>query len=428
MSALIEVKQRMNILILHSARFDALAYDQAIDHEQHTVVYIGLTEKLAQIPAGLRCTRIVRPGTGPLFEEIEAEVVRLGLAFAVLISVTEADMMDAARLRQRFDIAGPWPEQAEKVRNKLVMKRCVAAAGVRIPRFESLERWLAGDDLAVAAERAIILKPIDGASSVDVRRFDDQVQLREALRDRRTGVARLDGDDGSAHHGSFEVEEYVDGQVLFVDGVVKHGELQIFIVSRYLNTMLEFASGKPSGSIQLDGEVVPRDWIERVLAAVEIRQGAFHLEVIDDAGRLVFLEVGHRVGGGWTTESFRRKTGIHLSVADLRTIIEPDYVVRPTWDTKNYIGDFMVPAHHLQKPYCRVSGHEYLLASDKLLVLHQLEVAQAVPGKVTYVETMLPLTGQVRGDSPEELQAMLEELFERVVVEGLDEPPAAERV
>jgi hypothetical protein len=414
----------MNILILHSARFDALAYDQAIDHEQHTVVYIGLKEKLEQIPHGLRCTKLERAGRGSLFEEVEAAVARLDLAFDVLISVTEYDMMDAARLRQRFDIAGPWPEQAEKVRNKLVMKRCVADAGVRVPRFETLERWLAGDDLAVAPESAIILKPIDGASSVNVRRFGNQSQLREALRDRRTGIALLDDEHGSAHRASFEVEEYVDGRVLFIDGIVKNGELQIFVISRYLNTMLQFANGMPSGSIQLDSAVVPQDWITRVLAAVEIRQGAFHLEVIDDAGSMVFLEVAHRVGGGWTTESFRRKTGIHLSVADIKTITDPDYVVRPDWDTKNYIGDFMVPAHHLGKPYCRVSGHEYLLGSDKLLVLNELDVAKAVPGNVTYVETLLPLTGQLRGDSPEELQAVLEELFARVVVEGFDEPPA----
>lgn len=415
----------MNILILHSARFDALAYDHAIDHEHHTVVYIGLKEKLEQIPPGLRCTKIERAGSGSLYDEVEAAVVRLAVTFDFLISVTEYDMMDAARLRQRFDIPGPWPAQAEKVRNKLVMKRCVADAGARVPMFETLERWLDGDGLAVAPESAVILKPIDGASSVNVRRFDNQAQLREALRDRRTGIALLDDEHAGAHRASFEVEEYVDGRVLFIDGIVKNGELQIYIISRYLNTMLEFADGKPSGSIQLDSSVVPQEWITRVLAAVEIRHGAFHLEVIDDAGSMVFLEVAHRVGGGWTTESFRRKTGIHLSVADIKTITDPDYVVRPTWDTKSYIGDFMVPAHHLKKPYCRVSGHEYLLASDKLLVLNKLDATTPAPGKVTYVETMLPLTGQLRGDSPEELQAMLEELFERVVVEGFDEPLAA---
>jgi hypothetical protein len=411
----------MNILILHSARFEALAYDQAIAHERHTVVYIGLKEKLEQIPQGLRCTKIERAGSASLFDEVEAAVVRLGVPFDFLICATEYDMMDAARLRQRFNVTGPWPAQAEKVRNKLVMKRCVADAGMRIPMFETLEKWLAGEDLAIGQESAIILKPIDGASAVNVRRFDNQSQLRAALRERRTGVALLDDENGRVHHASFEVEEFVDGRVLFIDGIIKNGELQIFIVSRYLNTMLDFANGIPSGSIQLDSAVVPQDWIAKILAAVEIRQGAFHLEVIDNAGGMVFLEVAHRVGGGWTTESFKAKTGIHLSVADIKTITDPDYVVDPAWDTKNHYGDFMVPAHHLKKPYCRVSGYEYLLASDKLFVLNKLDVMKAVPGKVTYVETSLPLTGQLRGDSPEEVQAMLEELFGRIVVEGLDE-------
>lgn len=415
----------MNILILHGSRFDALAYDQAIDHEQHAVVYIGVKDKLDQIPAGLRCTKIERPGVGSWFDEVESVIVRRNLTFDHLICVSERDMMDAARLRQRFRIAGPLPEQAEKVRDKVVMKRCVADAGVRIPRFETLAQWLAGDDLEIAATSGVILKPVDGASAVNVRRFDSQSQLRAALRERRTGIALLDDENGSAHHGAFEVEEYVDGPVLFIDGIVKNGELEIFIVSRYLNTMLDFANGLPSGSIQLDSSVVQKAWLTRILAAVEIRDGAFHLEVIDGPGGMVFLEVAHRVGGGWSTESFKAKTGIHLSVADIKTRLDPDYVVQPVWDVEYCYGDFMVPAHHLKKPYCRVSGYEYLCGTDKLFVLNKLDGAKPVPDKVTYVETLLPLTGQVRGRSPGEVQGLLEELFERVVVEGLDEPPAA---
>ena len=412
----------MNILILHSARFEAIAYDQAIDHEKHTVVYIGLKEKLEQIPSDLRCTKIERTGEASLFDEAEEAIVKLGLAFDFLICVTEYDLMDAACLRQRFHIAGPWPEQAEKVRNKIVMKRCVADAGIRIPQFLSLEQWLSGDGLAIASECAVIIKPIDGASATNVLRFDNQAVLRRALREKCTGISLLD-EDSSAHYASFEVEEYIDGRVLHIDGIVKNGELQIVMVSRYLNTMLDFAHGKPSASIQLGSDVVRQDWIARILASVEIRQGAFHLEVIDSAAGMVFLEVAHRVGGGWTTESFGRKTGIHLSIADIKTIIDLDYVLHPVWDTSNYFGDFMVPAHHLNKPFCRVSGYEYLLASDKLLILNRLDSAKAVPGKVSYVDTLLPLTGLLRGGSPEELQAVFEELFDRVVVEGFNEPP-----
>src|SRR4051812_3068979 len=218
----------MNILILHSARYDAIAYERAIDHIKHNVFYIGVKEKLEQIPGGLRCTKIEREGRESLFDEVERAVVRLGVTFDFLISVSEYELMDAARLRRRFNIAGPLPEQVEKVRNKAVMKQCVADAGIRIPRFATLDRWMSGDALPIDADSPIIIKPVDGASAVNVRRFDSQSSLRHALEQRRSGVAVLDDGDTS-NHSSFEVEEYIDGPVLHIDGIVKNGEIQICV-------------------------------------------------------------------------------------------------------------------------------------------------------------------------------------------------------
>lgn len=411
----------MNILILHGTRYELIGYDRAIDHDSNNVFYIGVKNRLDEIPAGLRCTKIERAGHESLYREVEDAVSRLDIAFDFLICVAESELMDAARLRQRFNIPGPLPAQAEKVRNKVVMKRCVAEHGIRVPMFATLDAWMDGGPLPIDRESEIILKPLDGASAFNVRRFENQSALQEALESKASGIAVLDSGDCSSH-ALFEVEEYIRGPVLHIDGIVKNGEIQVVLASRYVNTLLDFANGKPAGSIQLETGPELRAWTARVLAAVEIWQGAFHLEAIDHADGIVFLEIAHRVGGARITETFERKTGIHLSIADIRTITDPEYVLRPRWDDDNYFGWFVVPAHHLNKPYCHVSGYEFLETCGNLVALNKLDATKTVPAKVTYAEKLLPLAGMLKGREPEEMLLVLNALFERLVVEGLDAP------
>jgi hypothetical protein len=409
----------MNILILHSVRYHVIAYDRAIDHDSNNVFYIGVKNKLDEIPAGLRCTKIKLEGRESVYREVEGAISGLDVAFDFLISVSEYELMDAARLRRRFNIPGPLPEQAEKVRNKAVMKRCVAEHGIRIPMFTTLDTWMAGGPLPIGPGSEVVIKPLDGVSSVNVRRFENQSILRKVLESKTSGIAVLDDGDQS-NYALFEVEEYISGPVLHIDGIVKNGEIQIVVASRYVNTLLDFANGKPAGSIQLETGPDLRAWVARILAAVEIRQGAFHLEAIDNADGIVFLEIAHRVGGARITETFERKTGIHLSVADIRTITDPEYVLRPSWDKDNYFGWFIVPAHQLNKPYCRVTGYEFLETLGNLVVLNKLDRTKTVPAKVTYAENLLPLAGMLKGREPEEMLLILNELFEKLIVEGLD--------
>ena len=59
----------------------------------------------------------------------------------------------------------------------------------------------------------------------------------------------------------------------------------------------------------------------RVLAAVGIRNGSFHLEAIEAPDALVFLEVGNRVGGADVVATFELATGVHLPSEELRILI-----------------------------------------------------------------------------------------------------------
>jgi hypothetical protein len=409
----------MNILVLYGVRFQVIRYDLAIDHASHNVIYVGLAHKLEDIPQSLPCQKIARPGEARLFDEVAPIIEKSSLVFDHLIAVSEFDLLDAAALRERFNIPGPRPGSVAKVRNKAVMKRSVAAHGILAPEFLILDAWVAGERLDIHPDRVVIVKPLDGASSTNVRKFDSQSQLQQAIEQRQTGIPTLDDAAQPAYSG-FEVEEYISGSVIHIDGLTQNGELQIALPSRKISSCLEFAGGSPMASVQVDCWSGMYEWVEQVLKAVEIHSGAFHLEVIDSPDGIVFLEIAHRVGGGRITETFEQKTGIHLSVADIKIQTDPGYKLAPVWKNGQCFAWFVVPGHHLGGKACKVSGHEYLKGLHNLVALNERTEVDHVSTQVTYVETLLPLAGMLAAPTSAELFEILEQLFARITISAAD--------
>ena len=95
---------------------------------------------------------------------------------------------------------------------------------------------------------------------------------------------------------------YIAGQIYHIDGLVRNRVLQFVKPSRYINTCYDFAHGKPLGSIVMSPSTKTEKLIaftDSCLQALELSNGAFHLEVIENqCGELYFLEIGARVGGG----------------------------------------------------------------------------------------------------------------------------------
>lgn len=78
----------------------------------------------------------------------------------------------------------------------------------------------------------------------------------------------------------FEVEEYINGAILHIDGLVKNGKLGVCVASEYLGTCLDYANGFPLGSFQIETTRAIKQWTQQCLQAVDIQQGCFHLEAI----------------------------------------------------------------------------------------------------------------------------------------------------
>ncbi|MBN3752942.1 hypothetical protein G3N95_08300 [Paraburkholderia sp. Tr-20389] len=142
---------------------------------------------------------------------------------------------------------------------------------------------------------------------------------------------------------AYQLEEFIAGDVLHFDGLVVDGNIVTITASRYIGTCLGFAQGRPLGSHHVPLTPEMHCWSARVLDAVGIRQGSFHLEAIETPDCApVFLEVANRVGGADVVATFELATGVHLPSEELRILTgePPSHVLAPTQSSAPWHDDF----------------------------------------------------------------------------------------
>ncbi|MFG3408232.1 acetyl-CoA carboxylase biotin carboxylase subunit family protein [Streptomyces sp. NPDC048142] len=405
----------MKILILHRVPYFKIEYHRGISHDQHEVTYFGTDQALATLPPGLRCERVSRPGTRPAFEEAREWLVHRPRDFDRIISVSEYELLDCALLREHLGVPGARPAQVVLARDKVLMKQAVEDAGLRVPRFLPLPRFLALDGPAPWRGRTV-LKPHRGASSEDVLVFDTPALAAAAVREGRTGIARLDvGNDRE----DYQVEEFVSGPIRHFDGLVQGGEVLVLSAGEYINTCLQYAQGHPLGSFQIGFSDETRGWVARVLAAVRIEDGSFHLEAIVHEGELVFLEVGNRVGGADVVATVELATGVHLPSYELRALLgEPvaGMLPEPPAGRRRY-GWFVYPGHHLAgQEYRGLDGAAMFRDTPSALAWNELPSGAPLPDHITCQTGATVLTGIVAGDTPEVCRDWIIDLFDSLSV------------
>ncbi|MEV0219947.1 ATP-grasp domain-containing protein [Streptomyces sp. NPDC050704] len=401
----------MKILVLHRVPYPKIAYSRGIDHDLHDVTYFGRREALANLPAGLRCEQVERAGLQGPYDEARAWLDARPRTFDRVISMSEYELLDAARLRADLGVEGTSVEQVMLARDKVLMKEAVERAGLRVPRFLPVQEFLDSGGRSPWAG-ATVLKPHRGASSIDVVVFDSAAQAHEAIAGRRTGVRSIDEDGrGLPDH---EVEEFVEGKILHFDGLVEKGTVLALGASEYVGTCLDYARGLPMGSFQFEVTDDAREWAAAALAAVRIEDGSFHLEAIVDGTEPVFLEVGNRVGGADVVDTFELATGIHLPSFELRILLgEPTAGTLPELPAeRDWYGWFVHPGHHLgDRVFEGFDGAEPFRSAPEVVTWHELPVGAPLPDHLTYGAHETALAGIAVTGSPEETRRWMTRLF-----------------
>lgn len=308
----------MNIVIVSNfARFPGTArwdfelvrYEDFIDHTAHQVTYLANRKGRSAITA---------PAGSYTLHELEAlddiaawrsvlqGVIREHGPVDRLIVFSEFLLDIAAELREELGIPGNRPADNRLGRDKLLMKHKVGGAGLRVPHYTGVAAGEVDKALAFARDNGfpLILKPVDGASSAGVQTLQDEAALRAA-------VAALPP-------GEWDLEEFIDGRLFHIDGLVDvDGKVTFIVPSRYVNNCLDFTRGAPLGSVMLapGSELHERvcQFTTACIEAIGLKACPFHLELFhSQRDELVFLEVGARVAGADVPYMIHRSTGVNL--------------------------------------------------------------------------------------------------------------------
>ncbi|WP_244158124.1 ATP-grasp domain-containing protein [Phytopseudomonas flavescens] len=215
-----------------------------------------------------------------------------------LIAHYEFDLIRVAEARESRGIAGQSLLSACAFRDKLEMKRLVSAAGLIGYRFGSISDWSDVERFysAVGGKR-LILKPRSGSTSLGVICIDDPYRQREEIEKLLRNPLALSPD--------YMAEEFIEGEMYHVDGLILNGEQRLLWPSQYITGSLEFQDefGQTVSSAMLG----PDDkfcksiitFVGSVIAALPVPTNCnIHCEVfVTPSGNIELCEIASRTGG-----------------------------------------------------------------------------------------------------------------------------------
>lgn len=333
------------IVVINRWDDDFALYRDYIDHAFHQVFYIVTAAGRRAVPEDLAAAVWELPSSSYSQEQLLAcceEVIRKAGRIDRIVALSEYDLPKAAFLRSTLRVAGVTAEQAMLFTDKVAMKRAVSAAGLRAPRYQACKAIPDIPTFAAQQSYPLILKPVVGAASRGVHAVLSRTALEQLLR--------------SIDISDYEVEEYVAGTVLHVDGIACGNEIGFLVASRYINNCLAYNSGVPLGSVFIDDDALIvriRAFTQQVLTTLGLGEGAYHLELIlSESDELVFLELNARVGGAEITFVMRELFGIDLVGAWVQLQLGGDCRI-PAADTRANVGGWLLVPEPDQIP-CEV--------------------------------------------------------------------------
>ena len=242
-----------------------------------------------------------------------AAVMHRDAPFSAVLPGIEFYVGTAARVAHCLGLPGLPVATVDALRNKVMMRDAITAAGLRAPRYAA-----AGNaaELSAAAEFVgfpAVLKPAASAGAIHVTKVVDHVGLARAYHE-MLADDRPD-DIGVSLDGQVLLEQYLPGPEISVEGFVYDGHVTLASVTTKI-------LGPEPHFVEV-GHILPRDmpdhqrravsrYVLAVCRALDVTMGPFHCELRLVDGEPVLVELGARLPGGHIVTLIEWVTGLSL--------------------------------------------------------------------------------------------------------------------
>ena len=235
-----------------------------------------------------------------------------------VVAVDDQGVLVAAEAAARLGLPANPHAAVAATRDKAVMRRAFAAAGVPQPAYRVVGPE---DDVAVVASALgfpCVVKPVSLSGSRGVIRADDPVATDAAATRVRRILEEADEDAG----GPLLVERFVEGDEVALEGLLRAGRLEVLTVfdkpdpldgPYFEETIYVTPSRKDPATL---ATIAART--ADAIRALGLREGPIHAELRVSGDDVCVLEVAARSIGGLCSRALRFGAGVRLEELILR--------------------------------------------------------------------------------------------------------------
>jgi len=294
------------LLLLPSATYRAADFIAAARALGVEIVVASDEEPVLAATMGDRALTVPLDDPEAAARAIEAQDARIPID--AVVAVDDQGVLVAATAGERLGFPHNPPDAAARTRDKEAMRDALGLAEVPQPRFEAFDDPASVPDVGYPC----VIKPVGLSGSRGVIRADDPDAARAVAR----RVHQIAGG------GRLLVEEFVPGEEVAVEGLLRDGELTVLacfdkpdaLDGPFFEETLYVTPSRLSTAAQRAVARVARDGAR----ALGLAEGPIHAEVRVDGDRARVIEIAARSVGGLCARSLRFGAGVSLEEVILR--------------------------------------------------------------------------------------------------------------
>ncbi|MEU4212366.1 ATP-grasp domain-containing protein [Streptomyces sp. NPDC026206] len=242
-----------------------------------------------------------------------------------VLALTDWGTRVAARLAKEWGLPGAGVAVAEDLAHKADVRRRLAGTGAELPFVLTSDADQAAELLRSAPSGEVIVKPVDGAASLGIRRVSDPAELAGAI----SAVMSTTGRPQAL------VEHFVPGPEVSLEVVVSGGRtLFVGVTEKTCTAPPSFVETRHVIDPAIQAGLGPSAtrFAETVVTALDIDSAVLHLEAKHHGDRWHLIEAAFRPAGGLISDVLLRATGLDLYDAALSIALGAQDPAHPRTD------------------------------------------------------------------------------------------------